>query len=258
MRTFLKKYLLLPLASLLWHSALPAQEPAGFDCFNNKDKFEMGAMAGVTYYTGDFNPNLTPFKQPRLYGGFMSRYNAAQYFSLRTHLAYAYLAGDAKGMEGFPGDPWEDNWRFQRPMLFFDLLAEFNFMPYDALDLRKKQRFTPLFQIGLGTAFLFPDMRARITSVKSNRAVAILDIPVGFGAKWCLAERLTLSMEWMMRISFNDRLDFYKGVNAVHSPVINNDWIGTFGVSLSYLLKQNRNCPAHYRHKPIIIKKETL
>jgi hypothetical protein len=248
------KYLILALALLLGRGVLPAQGIVEFDCFNNRDKFEVGIMMGASYYMGDFNPNLTPLKNARWYGGVMSRYNAAQYFSLRSNLAYAYLSGDAEGMNGFPADPWEDHWRFQRPMLFFDVLAEFNFMPYDATDLRKKQRFTPLLDIGLGMTFLFSDMRTRVANTKSNEAVVIFNIPVGLGAKWCIMERLTLGIEWIFRVSFNDRLDFYEGVNASHSPVINNDWIGTFGLSLSYLIKQNRPCPAHYRQKPSISK----
>ena len=254
---FKLKSLTLPLALLLGGGVLPAQDMRDFDCFNNKDKLEMGVMMGATYYIGDFNPNLTPLKNPLWYGGFISRYNATQYFAVRTNLAYAHLTGNANGMNGFPSDPWEDNWKFIRPMLFLDLLAEFNFMPYDALDLRKKQRFTPLLQTGLGAAFLFPDMHARgSSSVKSNRAAAIFDFPVGIGAKWCVAERLTLGVEWTFRITFNDYIDFFEGVNEMHSPVINNDWTGTFGISLSYLLQQDRACPAHYRHKPFIPKND--
>jgi hypothetical protein len=228
-----------------------AQERAGFECFNNNDKLEVGLLAGAIYYMGDFNPNLIPLKNPFLYGGFMTRYNVARYLSLRSNLAFAYLTGNARGMEGFPPDPWGKNWEFLRPMLFLDALAEFNFMPYNAVDIRKGERFTPLLSLGVGASFLLPDVYARpSSSMKSNKSILLLDIPVGIGAKWCFIERFTLGVEWTFRISFNDDIDFYDGVNEEHSPVINNDWIGTFGVSVSYLIKYNRSCPAYNRHKP--------
>jgi hypothetical protein len=245
------KHVILLFALLSGFARLPAQERAGFECFNNNDKFEVGFLAGATYYMGDFNPNLIPFKNPFLYGGFMARYNVTRYFSLRGNWAFAYITGNAGGMEGFPSDPWEKNWEFLRPMLFFDVLAEFNFMPYDAVDIRKGQRFTPLLNLGVGASFLSPDVYAHSSnSMKSNKSIFLLDIPVGIGAKWCFIERFTLSVEWMFRITFNDDIDFYDGVNEEHSPVINNDWIGTFGISVSYLIKYNRSCPAYNWHKP--------
>ncbi|MDR0691654.1 MAG: DUF6089 family protein [Prevotellaceae bacterium] len=245
------KHVILLFVLLPGFAQLPAQERAGFECFNNNDKLEVGLLAGAIYYMGDFNPNLIPLKNPFPYGGVLARYNIFQYLSLRGNLAFAYITGNAEGMEGFPFDPWEKNWEFMRPMLFFDALAEFNFMPYNAVDIRKKQRFTPLLSLGVGASFLFPDVYAHAAnSVKSNKSLFFLDIPVGIGAKWCFLERFTLGVEWMFRISFDDGIDFYDGVNEAHSPVINNDWIGTLGVSVSYLIKYNRSCPAYNRHTP--------
>ncbi|MDR3180967.1 MAG: DUF6089 family protein [Prevotellaceae bacterium] len=230
---------------------LLAQERAGFECFNNNDKLELGVLAGAIYYMGDFNPNLIPLKNPYPYGGVVLRYNIVRYFSLRSNLAFAYISGNAKGMDGFPPDPWHKDWEFLRPMMFFDVLAEFNFMPYDAIDLQKKQRFTPLLSLGVGASYLHNDVYTHSSgSMKSNKSIFLLDFPVGIGAKWCIMERFTLGFEWMFRITFDDNIDFYDGVNEEHSPVINNDWMGTFGLSLTYLIKYNRSCPAYNRHKP--------
>jgi hypothetical protein len=246
-----EKFNMLLFALLLSFGGLTAQEHAGFECFNNNDKLEVGVLAGASYYMGDFNPNLIPLKNPFVYGGFAFRYNIIRYVSLRSNLAFAYLTGNAAGMEGLPPDPWDKNWEFLRPMLFFDVLAEFNFMPYDAVDLRKRQRFTPILSLGIGASYLSPDVYAHSSgSVKSNKAVFLFDLPVGIGAKWCIVERFSLGVEWMFRVTFNDDVDFYDGVNEAHSPVINNDWIGTLGVSLTYLIKYNRSCPAYNRHQP--------
>jgi hypothetical protein len=246
------KHVILLFVLLPGFGRLQAQERAGFECFNNNDKLEVGLLAGAIYYMGDFNPNLIPLQNPFVYGGVMARYNIARYLSLRSNLAFAYITGNAKGIEGLPSDPWNKNWEFLRPMFFLDALAEFNFMPYDAIDLRKKQRFTPLLSLGVGASYLHKDVYAHNTSqsVKSNKAIFLFDVPVGIGAKWCIAERLTLGVEWTFRITFNDDVDFYNGVNEEHSPVINNDWLGTVGLSLSYIIKYNRSCPAHNRHIP--------
>jgi hypothetical protein len=244
------KYVILLLILSLGFGWLSAQERVGVDCFNNNDKLEVGLLAGATYYMGDFNPNLVPLKNPFLYGGFMARYNMARYISLRGNLAFAYVTGNARGMDGFSPDPWNKDWEFLRPMLFFDVVVEFNFMPYNPIDLRKKQRFTPLLSLGVGASFLSPDNHTYASKgIKSNKSIFLFDLPIGIGAKWCVVERLTLGVEWMFRITFNDDIDFYNGVNKEHSPVINNDWLGTVGVSLSYLIKYNRSCPAYNRHK---------
>jgi hypothetical protein len=238
-------------SSLYAQKQTNTQEKPSLDCFNNIPKFEIGITAGASYYTGDFNPNFTPLYKPLFFGGIMVRQRMADYFSIRGNVLLGHVKGDAHDMEGFPPDPWNNNWLFQRPWIGLEAMAEFNFMPYDAVDLRKKKRFTPLLMLGVGATYLFPDVHTSMSKVeKPNEPIWIFDIPVGIGIKWCIAKRFTLGAEWIHHVSFTDKIDFYNGVNAEHSPIINNDWIGTIGLSLSYLLKIERPCPANYQYTP--------
>jgi hypothetical protein len=226
-------------------------DDAGIDCFNKTDKAELGFTFGTAYYMGDFNPNLTPFYHSSLFGGAMFRYNFIPYVALRTTLTLGQLKGNTGGKDGFPIDPWRNDWNFYRPMLAVDAIAEFNFMPYDVVDIRKNKRFTPFLMLGVGVSYLFPDSETSYsTPDKRNKSIILFDLPVGIGIKWCIARRFTLGVDWIFKVSFNDLIDFYEGVNESHSPVINNDWIGTFGLSLTYLLKPHRTCPAYNRHTP--------
>jgi opacity protein-like surface antigen len=247
---YIKKYAILMPIMLLLTTIVWAQEAA--NCTTSKDRNELGVITGATYYMGDFNPNLTPLKNPSFYGGIMYRYTLKSYFALRAQVGFGYLKGNAKGMDGLLIDSQLKDWAFHRPWLFADIVMEFNFMPYNAADIRKKQRFTPFMLLGVGASGLFSDDNKSTVSTadKSDDTSLFIDIPIGIGAKWCVAQRVTLGIEWLFRVSFNDEIDFYKGTNEAHSPIINNDWIGTIGITVSYLFKEERPCAAQKRHRP--------
>ncbi len=246
----LKKIVILPL--LLFVCTVTAQDAS--DCNFERNVHEAGFLGGASYYMGDFNPNLTPLKSPSWYGGLMYRYNFARYFAFRGQLGAGTLRGTGKGMTGLLPDPLNNNWKFDRPWLFVDVMTEFNFIPYNAADIRKKQRFTPILLLGVGASYLMANTVQSPTPPASgshNGASSLfINIPVGIGAKWCFAERMTLGVEWIWRISFYNEVDYYKGVDPKHAPGINNDWTGTIGLTLSYLFRQSVPCPASTVHKP--------
>ncbi len=245
----LKKIVILPF--LLFVCTAVAQNAS--DCNFERNVHELGIVGGASYYMGDFNPNLTPLKSPSWYGGLMYRYNFARYFAFRGQLGMGTLRGTGEGLIGLLPDPLNNNWEFNRPWLFVDVMTEFNFMQYNAADIRKKQRFTPVLLLGVGTSYLMANtvkVASRSRSGSSNASSLFFNIPVGIGAKWCFKERMTLGVEWIWRISFYNEVDYYKGVDPNHSPGINNDWIGTIGITLSYLFKQSVPCLSTTVHKP--------
>lgn len=249
MRT-LKKILILPFLFLLFTAA--AQDAS--DCNYERNAHEIGLLGGASYYMGSFNPNLTPLKSPSWYAGMLYRYNFKRYFAARGQLGFGTLRGTGEGMSGLSFDPAGNNWEFNRPWIFFDVMAEFNFMTYNAVDIRKKQRFTPVLMLGVGASYLLPSTvnPAYPHYNNSDRGASplILDIPVGIGFKWCFMPRVTLGAEWIWRISFHNEVDYYKDIAPTSPPDINDDWMGTIGITLSYLIKQTVPCAASSVYKP--------
>jgi len=221
------------------------------DCFFERNVHEIGVMLGSTYYMGDFNPNRTPMLYPSFYGGAMYRFNVQKYLAFRGQLGYGYVRGSGANVEGIPVDPLGNDWRFNRSWLFADALVEFNFLPYYAANVHRKQRFTPVLMVGAGAALLSANQGSDIREDRTRKSSKVFfEMPVGVGVKWCFSQRYTLGVEWMWRLTLYDLIDYYYAINVDHSNPINNDWIGTVGVTLSYLIRETRACPATKEYKP--------
>jgi len=237
-------------ASLLLTLSATAQ-----DCIFERNVHEVGVIMGATYYMGNFNPNRTPFFYPSGYGGVMYRYGFSRYFALRGQVGYGHIRGSGANVKGLPIDESGNNWRFNRPWAFADILAEFNFMPYNAVNLSKKQRFTPVVLLGFGGSYLSRNAGSEYNDYSYHGLSYFLNVPVGIGIKWCFIKRVTLGVDWIWRLSLYDQIDYYSttsdrhGNPVSHSNPINNDWIGTVGITLSYIIKEKLPCPAIQDHK---------
>ncbi len=218
----LKKIIILPLLAL----GLTAAAQDASECFYQRNVHEVGIGFGATYYMGDFNPNFTPLLSPHAYGSAFYRYNFKQYFSVRGQVGAGYIKGDPANIS----DPPPGVSAFKRPWAYVEAMMEFKFLPYNPVNLKKRERFTPMLMVGIGAFTLSRDLQP------------IFDIPVGVGVKWCVASRLSLGAEWLWRITFYDKIDNYTGVDPNHNALINNDWIGTLGITLSYHIKQTIPC----------------
>ena len=226
------------------------------DCFYERSVHEIGVIGGTTYYTGDFNPNHTPLTYPSWYVGAMYRYNNNRYFNIRGQTGYGFVRGNGANVKGIQFDYAKNDWRFNRPWLFVDALAEFNFMPYYPSDIRKKQRFTPVLMMGVGVSYLFANQGADFEPhILRDVSGVIFDIPIGVGIKWCPFDYFTLGVEWMWRLTFYDEIDYFSPIDPKHSNPLSKDWIGTVGISLSYLIKEKMPCAAYYQYKS---KRKTL
>ncbi|MCL2132714.1 MAG: DUF6089 family protein [Bacteroidales bacterium] len=220
------------------------------DCFYERNIHEIGVIGGASYYTGDFNPNRTPLTYPSWYAGAMYRLNNQRYFNLRGQVGYGFVRGSGENVKGIHIDYAGNDWRFNRPWFFIEALAEFNFMPYYPADIRKKQRFTPVLITGIGGSYLFANQGADFQPHLFRDASGILvEVPVGFGIKWCFIERFTLGIDWIWRLTLYDQIDYYSPIDPKHSNPISKDWIGSVGITLSYLIKEKLPCAAYYTYK---------
>lgn len=191
--------------------------------------FEIGGMAGGSYYMGDMNKNSF-FKGLNPALGAVFRYTPNLRWAVKTNLTWAQVSGSTEGLENvFPGNAQAS---FKRSLVDFGGQMEFNFMPYsDRYAYMNAQRFSPYIFVGMG-----------LTLGLGGETMAAFNIPLGVGVKYKLASRLNLDCELSFRKVFSDRVDVTGADNSIMddpyeisgSLLKNKDWYSLFVVTLTW------------------------
>lgn len=170
----------------------------------------------------------------------VARRNFNPRMSLRMNLAFLHMSGDTKATF-FPLDPGSKtpeggvyaSRQWSRNMLELGCVGELNFWGYgEGPKYKGNKRLTPYILLGVG-------MMAALGGEKTD--IAFL-LPVGVGAKYKLAKRLNLGLEWRFTFSTTDRfeadgkqgiaLDDPYGIES--SGLKNKDQYSTIMVTLTY------------------------
>ena len=156
---------------------------------------ELGGMMGGCFYMGDAN-YTTPFKDVAMMGGVLARYNINPRMAVKGDLAVGRIKGSTKGMENkFPNGGHST---FSRNV--FELGAQFecNLFAYGTgAGYKDSRRLAPYMLAGIGMTY----------APKPANHVVAMNIPLGLGVKYKLAERLNVGAEWSMRFTTSDKLD---------------------------------------------------
>jgi len=226
---------------------------------------DIGIWGGTSSYWGDvkgtppiqaFNPNF----------GAYFRYN----FNKRVGLRFQFLTGkfSAEGtVEDVP-------WAFEKGVQDVSLMAEINYLKFVLGN--KKTPFTPYILGGVGVMYfpfelsnqdiaqlaLVNDQHPLVLAGNDvNESSVTASIPLGFGVKFSIGERLGIGAEYMVRKIFNDKLDDLDdpltfdatGVDGEETInytnfLHNNDWPGYLGVHITYkIYLSQKACPAYDR-----------
>jgi len=201
---------------------------------------EVGVFAGVSYYTGDVNPDKL-FQSVNSAFSFMYKFEINKRYQTRVSLSYSKLTGaDSKSKHIYQQTR---NHSFSTTITEFNFLVEFNFLPYKSesqLDF-----YSPYIVSGIG-AFISPTA----TDLPVN-----LVIPIGIGFKYAFTRKLCVSAEWMYRKTFTDILDNlptmeYEGTATAQSKQRSyngsKDWYSFAGIILTYKFAfKKTSCPAY-------------
>lgn len=188
-------------------------------------KFDFGAGVGMSGYLGDANgSNL--YAHPGFALNAEGRYLMDSRWSLRAQFTYATISGNSADMENvFPGHAVYD---FKANVYDLGFRGEFNFFPYGIGETYKRlKRWTPFMSLGVGVS---------LSSCAGNMAAGF-NIPMGFGFRYKLKQRINLSAEFTMTKVFSDKMD---GTNLTDPYQIkssflkNTDWYSTIMVGISY------------------------
>lgn len=183
---------------------------------------ELGGGIGVVSYEGDFNGNI--FKQMQPMFTLLGRYKFNPRMALALNVSYGKIKGSSKNAETY--FPLTEEVDFNHGIVDVGLRYEYNFWPYGTgREYRGAQKLTPYIYIGLGTTFVKPD-----------KTEVALNLPIGAGVKYKVAERWNLALEWTMHFTTSDLLDGVKDPYGIKSSGLfkNTDCYSHLRMSLTY------------------------
>jgi opacity protein-like surface antigen len=215
------------------------------DC-NQPELHDVGIVGGATFYMGDLGDNYSFFRNLSYYAGVMYRYNLNEFYAIRGQVAYGQLEGDLSRTD-LPATNHGKPWLFHRPMFLVEVSGEVGFLPLNVFDLWEHNRVSPYLLGGVGLAALTSDKNLS-TVLPDNDAATVGYLQMGVGVKWVPFKRITVGVEWAMRKTFSDKIDYC--VSPPGSALINKDWIGTLGLSVTYRLNEDFLCPAYQKYAP--------
>lgn len=184
-------------------------------------------------YLGDFNGSL--FKNMQPMGGAVVKFKLNPRMNWAVNIGYGKLKGDSKDAKTWYPEINENPLAFSTSLVDVSACFEYNFWPFGTgREYRGAQPLTPFIAMGVGLAF-----------AKCNESATAFQVPVGFGVKYKLKQRLNITAEWMMHISGSDKLDGMKDPYGIKSSGMfkNTDCFSTFQVSLTYeFMERCRTC----------------
>jgi hypothetical protein len=264
-------------------------------CFSQT--WEIGVGAGVSYYVGDLNPT-GHFKFPHPSGTIFVKRILSNRWSLRGGFTYlGVYADDAQGDFDYQG---VRNLNFRSNIFEVHVAAELNFFPFgmNAHNFtgrysynEKVRKWTPYMFAGIGAYYYDPytvingnEVQLQPLGTEGQETDSYEDrklyskvmpcVPFGLGVKFNIKDKLTIAVEYGLRLTFNDYLDDVSSDYAVNSEIVANhgliagdandqakgdyaatsndhyqrgiktdlDWYGYLGVSLIFYIKDPSSC----------------
>ena len=194
-------------------------------------RLEVGGGIGALTYLGDFNGGL--FKEVQPMGSLLAKYRFDPRRAMALNISYGQLKGSSKNEKTYY--PEHQDYQFKTSLVDVGLRYEYNFWPYGTgQEYRGAKRLTPYIYIGMGA-----------TVAKPDKTIVAVNVPLGGGVKYKLADRLNLGVEWTMHFCGSDKLDGVEDPYGIKSSGIfkNTDCYSHLRVSLTYdLWAKCRTC----------------
>ncbi len=189
-------------------------------------RLEVGGGVGAVTYLGDFNSNL--FKEIQPMGSLLAKYRFSPRQAVAMNISYGQLKGAAKNEKTYY--PALSDYSFKASLVDVGMRYEYNFWPYGTgMEYRGAKRLTPYIYIGMGTTIAKPDNGEAKTELALN-------VPLGGGVKYKVADRVNLGVEWTIHFTTSDLLDGVKDPYGIESSGMfkNTDCYSQLRFSVTY------------------------
>jgi hypothetical protein len=196
-------------------------------------RLELGGGAGMMTYVGDLNGNLLRQMQPL--GEAVVKYKSNPRMAWALNIGYGQLKGSSKNIDTFYPELQENPIEFKSTLVDVGLRFECNFWAYGTgREYYGARPLTPFMTFGLGLTFANP-----------GKSTAGLQMPLGFGVKYKLADRLNLTLEWTIHFTGSDKIDGVSDPYGIKSGGLfkNADGYSILGLRLTYdLWEKCKSC----------------
>lgn len=187
-------------------------------------RMEVGGGLGLVSYQGDFNSGLMSGMQPM--AALVAKYRYNPRMALGASISFGKLKGNSRDVKTWYPEMAETPYSFTSQLIDVSMRYEYNFWAYGTgREYYGARRVAPFVALGLG-----------LTHADAQRGVIAANLPVGFGVKAKLGERLNLTAEWSMHFTGSDELDGVKDPYGIKSSGLfkNTDCFSVLQVALTY------------------------
>ncbi|MCF6365961.1 MAG: DUF6089 family protein [Bacteroidales bacterium] len=200
---------------------------------SQNNNIEPGITLGTSYYLGDIN-HSRQFYSPGLAYGLAVRHSFNDYYAVRLNILKAKITGNDADFSNIYQQT--RGYSFTNNIIEVGLQTEFNFSDFNS-NIRKSN--APFITGGLAVA---------VSNSFSDYTIAI---PIGIGYKYSPSKKITISAEWVFRITASDKMDLLLPNDANLKQITkanNNDWYSVAGITVTYNLKNDKKwCPAYQK-----------
>ena len=197
-------------------------------------RMEVGVGAGLTTYLGDLNGNLLHDMKPT--GDIVARYKLNPRMAWNLNIGATQLKGSSKKSESWLPDLEERPINFKTSLYDVQIRYEYNFWAFGTgREYHGARPFTPFLTLGLGFTIADAKLTQHDSENRKENSFA-LQMPIGIGVKYKLADRLNLTAEWVMHFTGTDKLDGLHDPYGIRSQGLfkNTDGYSTLQLSLTY------------------------
>lgn len=193
-------------------------------------KYEIGGMAGTSFYMGDANKTKL-YQNPGLSAGIIFRYNKDLRWSVKSNFVIGKVSGDTQSS----GNKFPHGQEAEFSRMFYELGSqiEFNFFNYsDKFGYLGAKRISPYIFTGIG-----------FTLGSGEKTFFDVNVPLGLGLKYKIKDRLNLGFEFSFRKLFSDSFDVTKKNEDFNldepykikgNLLKNNDWYSLTMITLTW------------------------
>ena len=197
-------------------------------------RMEIGGGLGLMAYQGDLGGGLLKGMQPMVAA--TAKYKMNPRMACTINLGYGQLKGASADTDDWMPGLKDDPATFKSDIIDVQLRYEYNFWPFGTgREYHGAQPLTPFIAIGLGTCIGSAKV-SQPTAGQSKESAVALQLPLGFGVKYKVADRLNLSAEWVIHFTTTDKLDGMEDPYGIPSQGLfkNKDGYSTLQLSLTY------------------------